>query len=110
MFHFWFFFLNIFQDKKLGELKESSNGENIEISAIKSVNNTILATSCVDGEKKTIKIKKIKQNKRRSSVQIDSTTTMSTTTTTKHLVPIQTFTFLKWNINVDTLVRLFIIA
>ncbi len=72
-----------------------------------------MGTSSIDGEKKMIKIKKIKQNKRRTSVKIDSIipkTTITTTTAQNHLVPIQTFSFLKWNINVDTLVRLFIIA
>ncbi len=68
-----------------------------------------MGTSSIDGEKKMIKIKKIKQNKRRTSVKIDSIIP-TTTTAANHLVPIQTFSFLKWNINVDTLVRLFIIA
>ena len=68
----------------------------------------------IPSDKKPIKTKKIKpnsSNKRRISVANDSVTATSTIVSTKtHLVPIQTFSFLKWNINVDTLVRLFILA
>jgi hypothetical protein len=41
---------------------------------------------------------------------LDNIQTNNFASLNKQIVPIQTFSFFKWNINVDTLVRLFIVA
>ncbi len=95
------------------------------IAEISAVCNT---TEDLNNNHLTSKRKKHNKNRNRSSTGDDNprkntlrkisqadnnnleSATNKSTAAAPNLIPIQTFSFLKWNINVDTLVRLFIIA
>jgi hypothetical protein len=103
-----------FQEKKFTEQSELKHDSVFEISAIQS------SSKPFEIDNKVLKKKKMKtsningslSNKKRTSIQKSETLYVQSNIppTTTHMVPIQTFSFLKWSINVDTLVRLFIIA
>jgi hypothetical protein len=122
-------------DKKLSELKEDPSDSLIEIDAFKSceksLETTLFQEESVQKEedpkiiKKEIVKRKIKSSlsesssrgrsrqRNRSQQEGFNKTNLETNNNrinTSQKMVVQTFTFMNWEINIDTLVRLFIIA